>query len=166
MLSQGEIIARMLVSLLVGLIIGFERSYNQKTAGIRTYSLVCIGATLFMIVSVYGLPSLSSLYNFNGFRLDPGRVAAQIVTGIGFVGAGAIWKDRSNIRGLTTAANLWVTAGLGMAVGMGMYFLTFVSVVCIFIALYSSPLLCRLGLLKYPSDEEGSERKDKEDISF
>ncbi|MDD2360765.1 MAG: MgtC/SapB family protein [Syntrophaceticus schinkii] len=165
MLSQSEIILRMFVSLLVGVIIGYERSYNQKTAGVRTYSLVCIGATLFMIISVYGLPSLSSNYNFYGFRLDPGRVAAQIVTGIGFVGAGAIWKDRGNIRGLTTAANLWVTAGLGMAVGLGMYFLTFISVVCIFLALYSSPILCRLGLLKYPPDEESSKNKNK-DISY
>ena len=123
MLSHSEIIMRMLMSLLVGVIIGYERSYNQKTAGVRTYSLVCIGATLFMVISVYGLPSLSAIYKFDGFRLDPGRVAAQIVTGIGFVGAGAIWKDRGDIRGLTTAANLWVTAGLGMAVGLGMYFL-------------------------------------------
>ncbi|HHV35858.1 MAG TPA: MgtC/SapB family protein [Syntrophomonadaceae bacterium] len=153
MISQKQIVLRMLVSLLVGLIIGYERSYNMKPAGIRTYSLVCIGATLFMMVSVYGLPSLSSAYKFYGFRLDPGRVAAQIVTGIGFVGAGVIWKEGGNIRGLTTAANLWVTAGLGMAVGLGMFFLTFVSVICIFMALYSSPLLCRLGLLKYPSDD-------------
>jgi putative Mg2+ transporter-C (MgtC) family protein len=69
LLSQSEIILRMFVSLLVGVIIGYERSYNQKTAGVRTYSLVCIGATLFMIISVYGLPSLSSNYNFYGFRL-------------------------------------------------------------------------------------------------
>lgn len=163
MLSQSQIVSRMLVSLLVGLIIGYERSRNLKPAGIRTYSLVCIGATLFMIVSVYGLPSIA--YEFTGFRLDPGRVAAQIVTGIGFVGAGAIWKDRGNIRGLTTAANLWVTAGLGMAVGLGMFFLTFVSVGCIFLALYSSPILCRLGLLKYPSDEENG-KKNNEDIAF
>lgn len=121
MLSQSEIILRMFVSLLVGVIIGYERSYNQKTAGVRTYSLVCIGATLFMIISVYGLPSLSSNYNFYGFRLDPGRVAAQIVTGIGFVGAGAIWKDRGNIRGLTTAANLWVTAGTCDSANMKLY---------------------------------------------
>ncbi len=156
MLSQVEIITRMLVSLLVGMIIGYERSRNLKPAGIRTYSLVCIGATLFMIISVYGLPTIG--YQFTGFRLDPGRVAAQIVTGIGFVGAGAIWKDRGNIRGLTTAANLWVTAGLGMAVGLGMFFLTFVAVGCIFLALYSSPVLCRLGLLNYPTDEK--KRKD------
>lgn len=152
MLSQSEIVIRMLISLFVGLLIGYERSRNLKPAGVRTYSLVCIGATLFMIVSIYGIPELG--YNFEGFRVDPGRVAAQIVTGIGFVGAGAIWKDRGNIRGLTTAANLWVTAGLGMAIGIGMYFLVLVSVICIFVALNSSTILCHLRLLKYPDDEE------------
>ncbi|KUK36850.1 MAG: Transporter MgtC/SapB family [Thermacetogenium phaeum] len=153
MLSNQEILIRMLVSLLVGLIIGYERSWNQKPAGVRTYSLVCIGSTLFMIISAYGLPGTSS--HVIGFRLDPGRIAAQIVTGIGFLGAGVIWKDRGTIRGLTTAANLWVSAGLGMAIGAGMYFLTLVSVICIFLALYSSPILCRLGLLKYPPDDGG-----------
>lgn len=149
MLTPTEIIVRMLISLLVGLIIGYERSRHQKPAGIRTYSLVCIGSTLFMIVSAYGLRTNSPV---EGFRMDPGRIAAQIVTGIGFLGAGVIWKDRGNVRGLTTAANLWVTAGLGMAIGLGLYFLTLVSVVCIFLALYSSPILCRLGLLKYPEE--------------
>jgi putative Mg2+ transporter-C (MgtC) family protein len=158
LLSQSEIIIRMLISLFVGLLIGYERSRNLKPAGVRTYSLVCIGATLFMIVSVYGIPELG--YNFVGYRVDPGRVAAQIVTGIGFVGAGAIWKDRGNIRGLTTAANLWVTAGLGMAIGIGMYFLVLTSVICIFLALYSSPVLCRLGLLKYPDDEKCDDGDD------
>ncbi|HHY40699.1 MAG TPA: MgtC/SapB family protein [Syntrophaceticus sp.] len=150
MLTQSEMLIRMLIALLIGLIIGYERSRNHKPAGIRTYSLVCIGATVFMMVSVYGLPN--DLNNdFYGYRVDPFRVAAQIVTGIGFLGAGVIWKQGGNIRGLTTAANLWVTAGLGMAVGVGMYLLVLISVVCIFIALYSSPILCRLGLLKYPS---------------
>ncbi len=154
MLSHTEIVIRMLTSLLVGLIIGYERSRHQKPAGIRTYSLVCIGSTLFMVVSAYGLHTIPIM---EGFRMDPGRIAAQIVTGIGFLGAGVIWKDRGTIRGLTTAANLWVTAGLGMAIGLGLYFLTLVSVVCIFLALYSSPILCHLGLLKYP--EEATDKR-------
>jgi putative Mg2+ transporter-C (MgtC) family protein len=160
MLSQNQIVLRMFVSLFVGMLIGYERSCNLKPAGIRTYSLVCIGAALFMMISVYGIPGLA--YEFPGLRLDPGRVAAQIVTGIGFVGAGAIWKDRAHIRGLTTAANLWVTAGLGMAIGMGLYFLTFVSVCCVFLALYSSPILCRLGLLKYPADEKNGKKRNQD----
>lgn len=155
MLKPTEVILRMTISLLVGLIIGYERSKNQKPAGIRTYSLVCIGSTLFMIVSAYGLADSTPIQSS---RMDPGRIAAQIVTGIGFLGAGVIWKDRGNVRGLTTAANLWVTAGLGMAIGLGLYFLTLISVVCIFIALYSSPILCRLGLLKYPEEPTDSSK--------
>lgn len=161
MLSSQEFALRMFISLFVGLIVGFERSRNQKPAGIRTYALVCIGATLFMLVSVYGIPHITSqMINLSDYRVDPGRVAAQIVTGIGFLGAGVIWKDRGNIRGLTTAANLWVTAGMGMAVGAGLYFLTFVAVICIFIALYSSPILCRLGLLNYSKNEDSSYQKE------
>ncbi len=162
MLSYQEIIIRMVISLLIGLIIGYERTKQQKPAGIRTYSLVCIGSTLFMIISAYGLQSLPHI---SGFQTDPGRVAAQIVTGIGFLGAGVIWKDRGNIRGLTTAANLWTTAGLGMAIGLGLYFLTLISVLCIFLALYSSPILCRLGLLYYPEENPKEEKEEKNHAS-
>jgi putative Mg2+ transporter-C (MgtC) family protein len=155
MIPLQEIVLRMAASLVVGLIIGYERSRNLKPAGLRTYTLVCIGSALFMIISVYGIQTVPNLSDSSGgFRMDPGRVAAQIVTGIGFLGAGVIWKDRGTVRGLTTAANLWVTAGMGMALGLGLYYLAFVSVVCIFIALYSSPVLCRLGLLKYPDDSK------------
>lgn len=155
MIPPMEIVLRMAASLVVGLIIGYERSRNLKPAGLRTYTLVCIGSALFMIISVYGIQAVPDLSgSSDGFRLDPGRVAAQIVTGIGFLGAGVIWKDRGTVRGLTTAANLWVTAGMGMALGLGLFFLASVSVVCIFIALYSSPVLCRLGLLRYPEAKE------------
>jgi len=153
-ITDGEIILRVFASLLVGVIIGFERSRNQKPAGIRTYSLVCIGSTLFMIVSVYGFPM------FQGVKtMDPARIAAQVVTGIGFLGAGVIWKDRGYVRGLTTAANLWIAAGLGLAIGVGMYFLTLVTVIAIFIALNTTPLLVKLKLLDYP---EAGDRTPKE----
>jgi putative Mg2+ transporter-C (MgtC) family protein len=137
------------ISLLVGIIIGFERACQHKSAGIRTYSLVCIGSTLFMLISAYGL---GIGQNTNGFRIDPGRVAAQIVSGIGFLGAGVIIKERGHVIGLTTAAELWVTAGLGMAIGVGQYFLTLVGVVSVFLALYSTPFLVKCRLL--PSYEE------------
>lgn len=149
-LSYKEIILRMLISLLIGLIIGYERSKQQKPAGVRTYSLVCIGSALFMIVSAYGVQSIPYI---TGFQIDPSRIAAQIVTGIGFLGAGVIWKEQGSIRGLTTAATLWITAGLGMAIGLGLYFLTLVGVLCVFLGLYSSFILCRLGLLSYPEEE-------------
>ena len=92
MLSSQEIILRMAASLAVGLIIGFERSRRQKPAGLRTYTLVCIGSALFMIISAYGVqmvPKLSVL-PADSLRMDPGRMAAQIITGIGFLGAGVI----------------------------------------------------------------------------
>ncbi|HAA89889.1 MAG: Transporter MgtC/SapB family [Thermoanaerobacterales bacterium 50_218] len=164
MLSYEEIALRMVISLLVGTIVGYERSKQQKPAGVRTYSLVCIGSTLFMIVSAYGIPHLAGVVGGADYRIDPGRIAAQIVTGIGFLGAGVIWKEGGNIRGLTTAANLWITAGLGMAIGVGLYFLVFVSVICIFLALYSSPILCRLGLLYYPDDQQQSQEQRRDTL--
>ena len=153
-LTNQEVLLRLAVSLVVGLIIGFERTLHHKPAGIRTYSLVCIGATMFMIISSYGIQvvPLGNLMHAG----DPGRVAAQIVTGIGFLGAGVIIQDRGRIRGLTTAAEMWTTAGLGMAVGLGLYFLTLVGVVCVLIALYSHYFFCRLGLLSRENGEEGT----------
>lgn len=152
MLTHQEILLRMAVSLAVGLIIGFERSYRQKPVGIRTYSLVCIGSTLFMIVSAYGLQTapLDAVTRI----MDPGRVAAQIVTGIGFLGAGIILQDRGRIRGVTTAAGLWVTTGFGMAIGLGLYALTLISVTAVFIGLYSHNLLSLLHILPSVSQEE------------
>jgi putative Mg2+ transporter-C (MgtC) family protein len=154
LLTNGEIVLRIALSLLVGVIIGYERSRSQKPAGIRTYSLVCIGSTLFMIVSVYGFPVSNELRN-----TDPARIAAQVVTGIGFLGAGVIWKDRGYVRGLTTAANLWITAGLGLAIGVGMYFLTLTTVIAVFIALHTTPLLVKLKLLDYREDCERDKKE-------
>ncbi len=144
----------MAVSLVIGLITGFERTMHQKPAGIRTYSLVCLGSTMFMIISAYGIQAvpLGNLLH----AADPGRVAAQIVTGIGFLGAGIILHDRGRIKGLTTAAEMWTTAGLGMAIGLGLYFLTLVGVVCVLIALYSHYFFCRLGVLPPEDGDEGT----------
>ena len=153
LLTNQEVLLRMAVSLVVGLITGFERTMHQKPAGIRTYSLVCLGSTLFMIVSAYGIQAvpLGNLLHAG----DPGRVAAQIVTGIGFLGAGVILHERGRIKGLTTAAEMWTTAGLGMAIGLGLFFLTLVSLVCVVIALYSHYFFCRLGILPHEDGEEG-----------
>jgi putative Mg2+ transporter-C (MgtC) family protein len=152
MLTHQEILFRMAVSLAVGLIIGFERSFHQRPVGVRTYSLVCIGSTLFMIVSAYGLQTvpLDAITRI----MDPGRVAAQIVTGIGFLGAGIIIQDRGRIRGLTTAAELWVTTGFGMAIGLGLYNLTLIAVAAVFIGLYSHNIFNWLRILPPESREE------------
>ena len=117
------LIIRIVVAGLLGGIIGAEREFRAKIAGTRTHLLVAVGAALMMIVSRYG---------FDG-QGDPGRVAAQIVSGIGFIGAGAIMVNRKAVHGLTTAAGIWVAAGIGMAVASGMYAIgiatTFISLI-------------------------------------
>ena len=105
------LIGRLALAGALGLLIGVEREYRAKTAGMRTHFLVAIGSALFLVISRYG---------FDGVG-DPGRVAAQIVSGIGFLGAGTIIVQRQVVHGLTTAAGLWVAAGIGMASAAGLY---------------------------------------------
>jgi putative Mg2+ transporter-C (MgtC) family protein len=118
---SGSFLIRLLVACLLGGAIGFERDIHGRAAGLRTNMLVSVGAALFMLVSI----AMAQLYSrgpeSTGLRVDPSRIAAQIVTGIGFLGAGAIIKEGFNIRGLTTAACLWVSAGVGMAAGAGLF---------------------------------------------
>jgi putative Mg2+ transporter-C (MgtC) family protein len=114
-LSLSDIAIRLLVSLIIGTIIGLEREMQHKTAGLRTSVLICFGSTIFTIGSI------EFAYGTTG--VDPSRIAAQIVTGIGFLGAGAIIQTRGSVHGLTTAATIWVMAALGLAVGLGSYVL-------------------------------------------
>lgn len=107
---------RLIVAYLLSGLIGFEREKAQRPAGLRTHILVGVGATAFMLISIYGFDGL-------GTARDPARLAAQVVTGIGFIGAGAIWRSDANVGGLTTAASIWITAAVGMMVGVGMYFM-------------------------------------------
>ena len=109
---------RLVLACLCGAAIGFERSKRFKEAGIRTHIIVCVGAALAMIISKYGFEDLGGI--LDGSRTsDPARVAAQVVTGISFLGAGVIFKNGGTIKGLTTAACLWATASIGLAVGCG-----------------------------------------------
>jgi putative Mg2+ transporter-C (MgtC) family protein len=110
--TQLELSLRLATGLVLGAIVGFEREMHGQPAGFRTHSLVSTGSALFTIVSAYG---------FTGSLHDPTRIAAQIVSGIGFIGAGTILQYRGHIRGLTTAASLWSVAAIGMAAGAGMY---------------------------------------------
>ncbi|MBQ6300197.1 MAG: MgtC/SapB family protein [Bacteroidales bacterium] len=110
-----EFIIRLLVASLIGAIIGFERKYRAKGAGVGTHVLVAIGAALFMIVSQHGFAGAN--------RFDAARVAAGVVSGIGFLGGGIILKQQNRVSGLTTAAGLWVTAAMGLAIGSGLYIL-------------------------------------------
>ena len=121
-----ELFARILVACVCGAAIGFERSKRYKEAGIRTHIIVCCAAALMMIISKYAFLDVLDTTGkaFGGLRTaDPGRVAAQVVSGISFLGAGVIFKNNGSVSGLTTAAGLWATAGIGLAVGGGMYIL-------------------------------------------
>lgn len=115
---NGEFIARMLVACICGIFIGFERSRRQKDAGIRTHMIVALGAALAMIVSKYGF---FDLLEFEGLRADASRIASNVITGVGFLGAGVIFVRDVSIKGLTTAAGIWTTASVGLAIGAGMY---------------------------------------------
>lgn len=131
-----DFVARLALACMLGTLIGIERSKRFKEAGVRTHIIVCCGAALFMIVSKYGFADLTSSAggNFNGTRgADPARVAAQVVSGISFLGAGVIFKNGGAIRGLTTAAVLWFTAGIGLAVGAGMFWIGIAAALLVFL---------------------------------
>ena len=126
MTTELDITLRLAVAMLLGGVIGFEREYRAKDAGFRTHFLVALGSALFCIVSQYGF----------GFELkDSSRVAAQVVSGIGFLGAGTIIFQKNVVRGLTTAAGLWVTAAIGLACGTGMYLPAIVTTLMVLIGL-------------------------------
>jgi len=117
---------RILLAMACGTVIGYERSRRFKGAGLRTHVIVCAAAALIMVISKYGFTDMavSNGQFFEGVRgADPARLAAQVVSGISFLGAGVIFKNKGSVSGLTTAAGLWATAGIGLAVGSGMYVL-------------------------------------------
>ena len=113
-----DFILRLFVAGALGTVIGLDREYRAKEAGYRTHFLVSLGSALIMIVSQYGFMEVVKM---EGIDLDPSRVAAQVVSGIGFIGAGTIILQKQIVRGLTTAAGIWATSGIGLAVGAGMY---------------------------------------------
>jgi len=116
MLSDWQIFLRLTLSVILSGLVGLERQLQRRNAGLRTHILVCLGSCLIM---------LTSLYVFDIYKhivaLDPARIAAGVITGIGFLGAGAIIRAQEGVKGLTTAASLWVVAGIGLAVGCGFY---------------------------------------------
>ncbi|RLB71758.1 MAG: MgtC/SapB family protein [Deltaproteobacteria bacterium] len=138
MLTYQTMLARLVVACLCGALIGIERERHGRAAGLRTHLLVALGAATIMIMSLM-IPELYLHGNDSSsiIRSDPARIAAQIVTGIGFLGAGAIIQTKRLIRGLTTAACLWIAAGIGMAAGMGMLFLAAASTVFSLLTLYA-----------------------------
>ncbi len=118
---QINLVFRMLVSCVCGILIGFERKNRAKVAGIRTHCIVACASAMMMIVSKYAFHDMIESISAADVRLDPSRMAQGIVTGVGFLGAGMIYLQRGVIRGLTTAAGIWATSGIGMAIGGGMY---------------------------------------------
>ena len=127
-----ELIARLLFAAVLGGVIGFERERFAFPAGLRTHMLVCVASSLVMIVSAFGFEDTRSMPNV---ALDPSRVAAQVVSGIGFLGAGAILLRGEVVRGLTTAASLWSVAAIGLAVGGGLYLAAVTATVIILVIL-------------------------------
>ncbi|WP_407399558.1 MgtC/SapB family protein [Anaerovibrio sp.] len=125
-----EILGRLALSCILGGIIGYERESKSKSAGLRTNMLVCLGSCLIMILSTELYSTVEGKTN-----ADPARLAAQVVSGIGFLGAGAIMKEGLNVTGLTTAACLWVVAGVGLSVGAGYYMSAFITAVLVFVVL-------------------------------
>nr|WP_321166704.1 MgtC/SapB family protein [Paenibacillus sp. Soil787] len=118
-IDQVHITIRLVLALFLGGLIGFEREVSSHAAGLRTHILVCVGSALVMLLSMYGF---SAFVNEVNVRIDPSRLAAQVISGIGFLGAGTIIFNGRSITGLTTAASLWVVAGIGLAIGAGFYY--------------------------------------------
>lgn len=129
MVSTMDIALRLLLATVLGGLVGLERELHGRPAGFRTNTLVCLGSTLVMLVSAYAFA------NTPGWSYDPGRMAAQVVSGIGFLGAGSIMREGPSIKGLTTAASLWVVAGIGLAVGSGFLFAAVFATVLAILAL-------------------------------
>jgi putative Mg2+ transporter-C (MgtC) family protein len=153
LLTSLDIVVRLALSFAAGVIIGFERASRRQVAGMRTHVVICLGATLLMILSIWLPQEFGHLKNG-----DPGRIAAQVVSGIGFLGAGAMIRLGNNVRGLTTAASLWLIAAVGMAVGAGQYLAA---------ALTEGLALAALwGLGKFESRVFPAERNKTLELSF
>ena len=129
----ADIVLRLVAATFIGALVGLERELHGISAGMRTHALVCLGAALFTLVSIQ--------FSIMDPRVDIARVAAGIVTGIGFLGAGAIFFDKKTIHGFTTAANIWVIAGVGMMIGIGEVIASVVATVLIIIILFAGKIL-------------------------
>jgi putative Mg2+ transporter-C (MgtC) family protein len=153
LLTPVIIVARLCLSFAAGAVIGFERASRRQVAGMRTHVIICLGATLLTILSIWLPQEFTHLKNG-----DPGRIAAQVVSGIGFLGAGAMIRLGNNVRGLTTAASLWLIAAVGMTIGAGQYLGAAVTEGLALAALW--------GLGKFESKVFPAERNKTLELSF
>ena len=133
-ISELHILLRLLLALLLGGLVGFEREQSNHAAGLRTNILVCLGSCLLMLLSMYGF---SAFVDEPNVRVDPARLAAAVITGIGFLGAGTILFTGKSITGLTTAASLWVVSAIGLAVGAGFYFASATATIMVLVTLWA-----------------------------
>ncbi len=147
MIGWSEIVIRLSLASLLGALIGLERERKDWTAGLRTHMMVCVGACLIMMVSAFGF---SDILGTAHVVLDPSRIAAQVVSGIGFIGAGTIlFSKQGTIRGLTTASGLWTVAAIGLATGSGMYFAAGITTIIALIILWALQPLERIYAKKF-----------------
>jgi putative Mg2+ transporter-C (MgtC) family protein len=135
-----EIVIRLILAVVIGGLVGYEREYKNKTAGFRTHILVCVGAAVTSMIQMISIQDSIRLVQQNPIlkdilSTDIGRMGAQVITGVGFLGAGAIIRDKGAVKGLTTAASLWVVACIGLAVGLGYYSLSLLSAFSLFLVL-------------------------------
>ena len=147
-MTTADIAVRIILAVLFGGLIGLERELRDRAAGFRTHILVSVGATAFTIASTHGFDSFIQPAGTSNLSVDPARIAAQIVSGIGFLGAGAIIRHGISVRGLTTAASLWAVAAVGMATGLGLYQLAGFTAVVVVVSLYALRFI--EGRLIYP----------------
>lgn len=146
---NGEYILSIFIAAMLGGIIGFEREYRSKEAGFRTHFLVGLGSGLFMVLSLHGFDDFVGI---QGIQRDPSRIAAQVVSGMGFIGAGTIIFQKNVVKGLTTAAGLWVTSAIGMTAGAGMYALASVSTLLVILCLEGSNFIHHRIFHEKPED--------------
>ena len=151
MMLNIDFVIRLLVAGILGAIIGLDREYRAKEAGYRTHFLVSLGSALIMIVSQYGF---QEIIKESSVTLDPSRVAAQVVSGIGFIGAGTIIFQKQIVRGLTTAAGIWATAGIGLAVGAGMYTIGIAAMVLTLIGLELLSYLFKSSMVSFSTSNK------------
>ena len=146
-------ILNIFIAALLGGAIGFEREYRSKEAGFRTHFLVGLGSGLFMVLSLHGFDDFVGI---QGIQRDPSRIAAQVVSGIGFIGAGTFIFQKNVVKGLTTAAGLWVTSAIGMTAGTGMYAVAATATAMVLVCLEAVDFIHH-RVFKHPYDEENKE---------
>ena len=139
-MSIYDVAIRLALAVVVGGLIGYEREFKNRPAGFRTHILVCLGAAITSMIQLYQIQYISNMLLQhpelqNAMKADIGRLGAQVITGVGFLGAGTIIHEKGSVKGLTTAASIWTVACIGIAVGLGYYTLTILSTICVFIVL-------------------------------